>query len=115
MPSLPTTPTSASGRPPARIKPKKIVPNTRTQRGPTPTRSRQGDDHIHAPATEAVATAFAQIVAERYPGTSWLPVKSSRKNNRFVVPAGKVIRLLPGPADMDTRGGIGHPATPTAH
>lgn len=66
-------------------------------------------------ATLAVATAFARIVAKRYPGTSWLPIESSRSDDRFVVPAGKVIRLLSGPADMDASGGIGHPATPTAY
>ena len=62
--------------------------------------------------TTRVAVAFARIVAERYPGTRWLPVKSSGGNNGFVVPAGKVLRLLPGPANVDTSGGIGHPATP---
>jgi hypothetical protein len=65
-------------------------------------------------ASNAVAIAFARIVAERYPGTRWLPVKSCEGDNGLIVPAGKVIRLLPGPANTDTSGGIGHPATPAA-
>jgi hypothetical protein len=54
-------------------------------------RSPHIDDRDDA-ATIAVATAFARIVAERYPGTSWQPAKSSGSDDR---PAGKVIRLFP--------------------
>lgn len=45
-------------------------------------------------AMTAVATAFVRIVAERYPGTSWQPVESSR-DDRLVVSTGQVIRLFP--------------------
>jgi hypothetical protein len=76
-------------------------------------RSRHADDCDDA-ATNAVAVAFARIVAERYPGTSWLPIEPSGSDDGLVVPAGKVLRLLAGPANMDTSGGIGHPAAPAA-
>jgi len=66
-------------------------------------------------AAEAVALAFARVMAERYPGTNWLPAKRGRSDDDLVVPAGKVLRLLSGPADMDTYGGIGHPAAPAAY
>lgn len=66
-------------------------------------------------AARAVALAFARVMAERYPGTSWLPVKSSRSDDRLVVPAGKVLRLLSGPADMDTSGRVGDSASSTAY
>lgn len=61
-------------------------------------------------ANDAVALAFTTIVSRRYPGTSWLPVKRSGSNDGFVVPTGKVVRLLPGPTDVHAEGGIGHPA-----
>lgn len=66
-------------------------------------------------ATHAVALAFARIASQRYPGTSWLPVKRSRGNDGLVVPAGKVVRLLPSPADVDTSARIGNPTAPAAH
>jgi hypothetical protein len=114
MATLVTTPRPASDGSAARVRPKKNWSGASAQRYPTAARSPHVDDR-DAAATNAVATAFARIVAERYPGTSWLPVKSSRSDDRFVVPAGKVLRLLPGPTDMDTGSGIGHPAAPTAH
>lgn len=101
-----------------------------SHRSSTPRRRRRrlhrdGNRHPVAPlpqatasspdAAAAVALAFARVMAERYPGTNWLPTKRSRSDDRLVVPAGKVIRLLSGPADMDTSGGIGHPAAPTAY
>lgn len=67
-----------------------------------PTTARLQVNVARANAAEAVAFALARVMAERYSGTSWLPVKSSRSDDRFVVPAGKVIRLLSSPADMDT-------------
>jgi hypothetical protein len=66
-------------------------------------------------AAGAVALAFARVMAERYPGTNWLPTKRGRSGDRLVVPAGKVIRLLTSPADMDPGGRIGHPTAPTAY
>lgn len=66
-------------------------------------------------AADAVALAFARNVSQRYPGTSWLPVKRGRSDDRLVVPAGKVLGLLSGPADMNTGGGIRHPAAPAAY
>jgi hypothetical protein len=114
MATLDPTPRPASDGSASRVRPKKNSSGASAQRHPIATRSLYADDR-GAAATNAVATAFARIIAERYPGTSWLPVKSSRSDHRFVVPAGKVLRLLPGPADMDTDGGIWHPAAPTAH
>lgn len=55
-------------------------------------------------ATRAVAGAFARLLAERYPGTSWLPVKRGDGDGALVVPAGKVLRLLPGEADAHALG-----------
>jgi hypothetical protein len=57
-------------------------------------------DALQQQASDAVALAFATIVSQHYPGTSWLPVKRSGSNDSFVMPAGKVVRLLPGPANM---------------
>jgi hypothetical protein len=114
MATLVTTRKSPSDGSAAHARPKKSSSGASAQRYPIAARSPYVDDR-GAAAANAVATAFARIIAERYPGTSWLPVKSSRSNDRFVVPAGKVLRLLPGPADMDTDSGIGHPAAPTAH
>lgn len=88
--------------------------NASAERYPTDARPLHVDDR-YAVATGAVATAFARIVAERYPGTSWLPVKSSRSDDPLVVSAGKVVRLLAGPTDMDTSGGIGDSASSTAY
>jgi hypothetical protein len=65
-------------------------------------------------AIDAVALAFAGIVSRRYPGTSWLPVKRSGNKDGFVMPTGKVVRLLPGPADMHAECGIRHPAASAA-
>ena len=65
-------------------------------------------------AKDVVARAFAGIVSRRYPGTSWLPVKRSGSNDGFVVPTGKVVRLLPGPADVHAESRIGHPAASAA-
>lgn len=113
MAPLATTREPPSDGSAVRLRPKKSSSDARVQLYPTAARSPHVDDRDAA--TDAVATAFARIVAERYPGTSWLPVKSSRSDDRFVVPAGKVLRLLPGPADMDTDRGIGHPAAPTTH
>lgn len=98
----------------ARLIDDKSAPDASAQRHPTATRSLHVDDR-DAAATNAVAAAFARIVAERYPGTSWLPIKSGRGDDPLVVPAGKVIRLLASPADMDTSGRIGHPAAPAAY
>jgi hypothetical protein len=66
-------------------------------------------------AADAVGFAFARVMAERYPGTIWLPVKPGRSDDGLIVPAGKVVRLLPGPADMDAGGGIGYLSAPSAH
>ena len=66
-------------------------------------------------ATDAVALAFARIVSQRYPGTTWLPVEPSRSHDSLVVSAGKVLRLLAGPADVDASARIGGPAAPTAY
>lgn len=112
MPSLPTTPTPRAGLPPARIKPETSPPNRCAQPNPTSTPSLQANDRIAAAAADAVATTFARILAERHPGTTWLPVERSRSNDGLVVPAGKVVRLLPAPADVNTSAGIGNP---TAH
>lgn len=114
MATLVTTRTPYSDRSSAHTRRHKSAPDASAERYPTAARSPHPDDRDDA-ATNAVATAFARIVAGRYPGTSWLPVKSSRSDDPLVVPAGKVVRLLPGPADMDTRSGIGHPAAPAAY
>jgi len=114
MPSLPTTPTPPSGRPLARTKPETSPTEASAQPNPTFTRPPQVNDRIAAAAADAVAATFARIVAKRYPGTNWLPVKSSRSDDRLVVPAGQIIRLFPSPADMDTCSGIGQRATPSA-
>lgn len=66
-------------------------------------------------ATNAVAAAFAKVIAERYPGTSWLPVQRDGGGRSLSVPTRKVVRLLPGPADQDTLTGIGDAATPAAN
>jgi len=113
MATLVTTRRSPSDGSAAHVRPNKGSSGASTQRHPIATRPPHVDDHDAA--TNAVATVFARIVADRYPGTSWLPVKSSRSEDRVVVPAGKILRLLPGPADMDTGSGIGHPAPPTTH
>lgn len=46
-------------------------------------------------AANAVAGAFARIVAGRYPGTSWRPVELGRSEDSLVAPTGKVIWLFP--------------------
>jgi hypothetical protein len=66
-------------------------------------------------ATDAVALAFARIVSQRYPGTSWLPVKRRRSNDGLVLPTGKVVRLIPGPTDVHAEGRIGHSAASAAN
>lgn len=114
MATLATTPKSPSDGSAARIRPNESSSGASVQRYPTTARSPHLDDRDDV-ATNAVATAFARIVAERYPGTSWLPVKSSWSDNRFGVPAGKVLRLLPGPADMNTCSGVEHPAPSPTH
>jgi hypothetical protein len=94
-------------------------PRRRRQRAPSYPGARQASAGaqvaISRPdATAAVARAFARVMAARYPGTSWLPVEPARSDDRFVVPARKVVRLLPGPADMDAGGGVGRFAAPCA-
>lgn len=111
MPSLPTTLTPLSNRPPTHIKPE-TSPDASAQPNPTSIQSSRVGHRIAA--ADAVAATFARIVAKRYPGTNWLPVESSRSNNRLVVPAGKIVRLFPSPADMDTCSGIGQRATTSA-
>jgi hypothetical protein len=113
MANLVTTRRPCSDRSSTHARAKKSPPDTAAKQYPPTVRSRHADDRDDA-ATNAVAVAFARIVAERYPGTSWLPIKPSRSDNGLVVPAGKVLRLLPGPADMDTSGWIGHSAAPAA-
>lgn len=103
-----------SDRSSARVRREKSAPNAAAKRGPKPTSLRQTEARNDA-ASKAVAVAFARIVAERYPGTSWLPVKPPRNDDGLVVPAGKVLRLLPGPANVNTSGGIGNPTAPAAH
>src|SRR6202035_6064305 len=83
--------------------PDKSVPDAGAQGDPMTARSPHVDD-CAAAAMAAAATAFARIIAERYPGTSWQPVKSSRSDDPLVVSTGKVVRLLAGPADMNTSG-----------
>jgi hypothetical protein len=114
MAPLATTREPPSDGSAVRLRPEKSSSDARVQLYPITARSPHDDDR-NADATNAVATTFARIIAKRYPGTNWLPVKPSRSDDRFVVPAGKVLRLLPGPADMDTDSGIGHAAAPTAH
>lgn len=114
MATLITTRKHCSDRSSARLIHNKSAPDASAERYPTATRSLHINDRDDA-ATDAVTTAFARIVAERYPGTSWLPVKASRSDDRLVVSTGKVIRLLSGPADMDTNGGIGDSASATAN
>jgi hypothetical protein len=63
-------------------------------------------------AANAVALAFAQVVAGRYPGTSWLPVERDRRGRCLGMPSGKVVRLLTGPADHHPLSGIGGTTTP---
>ncbi len=109
-----TTGRSRSDRLLARPSVKESVLGASTKRNPEATRFRHGND-CNAAASKAVAVAFARIVAERYPGTSWLPVKPPRSDDGLVVPAGKIVRLLPGPANVDTSGGIGYPAAPAAY
>lgn len=93
-------------------RPKKSRAGAAAKRYP-PARPRYAEDRENA-ARRAVAVAFARIVAERYPGTSWLPAERSGSDDGLVVPAGKVLRLLPGPADVDAGGWIGHSAAPAA-
>src|SRR5580704_16204648 len=108
-----TTRRPCANRSSARIGAKKSALDASAKRSQRATQFRPLGDRDDA-ASNAVAVAFARIVAERYPETRWLPVKPSRGNNGLVVPAGKVIRLLPGPTNVDTSRGIGHPAAPAA-
>jgi hypothetical protein len=114
MPTPITTGRPSVARAPARTKRQKRPPHPAAKRDPNPTRARQAEAR-HDAASKAVAAAFARIVAERYPGTTWLPLERSRSNDSFVVPAGKILRLLPGPADMNTDARIGNPTAPAAH
>ncbi len=98
----------------ARLATKKRPANQAAKRTPKPTSPRQPKARNTA-ASKAVAAAFARIAAERYPGTTWLPVEPQRSDDPLVVPAGKLLRLLPGPADMNASAGIGNSAAPTAH
>jgi hypothetical protein len=106
MATADTTRTPSADRASARVRRDKNTSSAGTRRDPTATESTHDDDRAAA-AANAVAAAFARILAERYPGTSWLPIESPRSEHRLVVPAGKVIRLVPGPADMDRSNGIG--------
>lgn len=108
-----TTRKPCANRSSTRVGAKKSTLDASAKRSRRATQFRHLGDRDDA-ASNAVAVAFARIVAERYPGTRWLPVKPSRGDNGLVVPAGKVIRLLPGPANVDTRSRIGHPVTPAA-
>jgi hypothetical protein len=56
-------------------------------------------DDRDAAATTVVATAFARIVAERYPGASWQPVRLSGGDGDLIEPARKIIRLVPSDPD----------------
>src|SRR5271165_1232654 len=56
----------------------------------------------------AVGGTFAQIMAERHPGTRWLPVKGA--NGGAATGAGKLVVILPAPDDLDS---IGDLPTPT--
>lgn len=113
METLLTTRKPGLDRSSSRIRDRGSAAEATAKPHPPVTRPRPADDSGDA-AANAVAAAFARIVAERYPGTSWLPVKRSRGHNGLVVPAGKVLRLLPGPADMDPGACIDHapPAAP---
>lgn len=113
MAALVTTRRPCSDRSSARNRRKPSARDASAKRYPPTTRSQQLDDRTGV-ATNPVAAAFARIVAERYPGTVWLPVKPSGGHNGLVMPAGKVLRLLPAPANMDTNSGIGDTAASTA-
>lgn len=95
------------------VKATESAPDTGTRRNRPATQSRHSDARNEA-ARKAVAVAFARIVAERYPGTSWLPVKPYWGNDGLIVPTGKIVRLLPDPANVNTSSRIGHPAAPAA-
>jgi hypothetical protein len=95
-----------------RAKPKKSRAGAAAERYP-PAQPQHAESREDA-ARKAVAVAFARIVTERYPGTSWLPAERSGSDDGLVVPAGKVLRLLAGPADVNAGGRIGHPAAPPA-
>jgi hypothetical protein len=90
------------------------APDTITKLGPPTTQPRHAKNSYDA-ARNAVATAFARIVAERHPGTTWLPIERPRGNDGLVVPAGKIVRLLPGPTDINASAGVRHPTAPAAH
>jgi hypothetical protein len=57
--------------------------------------------------TGGVAATFAQIMAERHPGTRWLPVE--RADRDATSGAGKLVAVLPAPHDLDAIGDL--PAT----
>jgi hypothetical protein len=113
MAALLTTSRHIADRSSGCIGPRKSARDASAKRYPPTRRSRHVDDRTEV-ATNAVAVAFARIVAERYPGTVWLPVKRSGGHDGLVVPAGKVFRLLPAPANMDASGGIGDSAASAA-
>jgi hypothetical protein len=50
-------------------------------------------------ARQAVALTFAQIMAERYPGTRWLPVGCA--NGHAASRAGKLVPVLSAPNNLD--------------
>ena len=63
-------------------------------------------------AADAVAVTFARILAERHPGTSWLPVKRDEPGAHLGVPCRKVIRLLPAQQIRTRSAGSGPPPRP---
>jgi hypothetical protein len=86
-----------------------------TSQEPAPMRDRTSHpSNSEHRASHAVALAFAQVIAERYPGTSWLPVERNGSNDLRGMPAGKVIRLAVSPQDQHARPGVGRPTTPAA-
>lgn len=88
---------------------------TRAHRDGHPTVALPHARDSSADGAKAVGFAFARVMAERYPGTSWLPLKPGRRDDGLVLSAGKVVRLISGPADVDAGDGIGCPAAPTAN
>jgi hypothetical protein len=109
-----TTPKPRADRSSARLGAKKRPTDPAAKRGPKATHSHRVEARDNA-ASQSVAVAFARIVAERFPGTSWLPVEPSRNHDGLVMPAGKMLRLLPSPANVDASARIGDPAAPAAY
>ena len=75
--------------------------NERPSRGPRPIRTGRPPGADHLRASSDVARVLAQIMAERHPGTRWLPVERDERGHIRGVATGKVIRLFAGPEDHD--------------